>query len=362
MNKESLEHIIKQKFEGASSDIPANAWSGIESQIGGAASSVGAGSLSIAAKVLIGAAVAAGVITMGAMLFSTQENNSLQPTEQYVDQTAISDSSKEEEKDVEVANENSSSAKSQVETPMNNVIKPAPIGSITSSSAEDSKTDEVNEINSESASSPSNSTTGSRSQTNLTQESASQKVDEEIDVEAEKKIIPSKILALETSSDPLTYSFKLDKLGESAEVRWYVDEEFIINNMELVYEFYSDSDVNIIALIETEDEEPVSIIKNLRVELPIKIFVPNVFSPNGDGLNDSYTIDLNRSQNVSDHSLVVLNKNSEVVFESSEEAKEWDGRLFDGSPAPVGVYFYIIEAKSSFGQTVKETGKLSLKR
>ena len=71
--------------------------------------------------------------------------------------------------------------------------------------------------------------------------------------------------------------------------------------------------------------------------------VPNSFSPNGDGINDTWDIThLERSQNCS---LTVFNRYGEVIFKSAGYQIQWDG-TYRGSPLPVGTYYYIINPKN----------------
>jgi len=90
-------------------------------------------------------------------------------------------------------------------------------------------------------------------------------------------------------------------------------------------------------------------------EIREEIYLPNAFSPNGDGLNDSYEIFGDPCS--SDANLKIFNRWGELVFESDQPYRKfWDGHI-KGNPAPSGVYtFVIIDAGK------KEQGYLSLIR
>ncbi len=70
------------------------------------------------------------------------------------------------------------------------------------------------------------------------------------------------------------------------------------------------------------------------------IFIPNAFSPNGDGLNDTWNIPALAAY--PDFELFVFDRYGEVVFKSSRTNQPWDGK-FKGSPLPVGAYPYLIK-------------------
>jgi gliding motility-associated-like protein len=66
------------------------------------------------------------------------------------------------------------------------------------------------------------------------------------------------------------------------------------------------------------------------------LWVPNSFSPNGDGLNDVFKP---KAQKVSDYQLTIYNRWGERVFQSAKVSEGWDGTI-DGKRAAAGVYLY----------------------
>lgn len=79
---------------------------------------------------------------------------------------------------------------------------------------------------------------------------------------------------------------------------------------------------------------------DVSVKLYTGIFIPNAFSPNNDGLNDTWNIPaLNAYPNFE---LKVFNRLGQPVFENSQTNKPWDG-LFKGQAADMGTYVYFIK-------------------
>jgi gliding motility-associated-like protein len=74
-----------------------------------------------------------------------------------------------------------------------------------------------------------------------------------------------------------------------------------------------------------------------------KTFVPNVFSPNGDGLNDYFT-PISKS-NFVNYSLKIYNRWGELVYFSNNANDCWDGQQKNGQ-IEIGTYFYILNAKT----------------
>lgn len=79
------------------------------------------------------------------------------------------------------------------------------------------------------------------------------------------------------------------------------------------------------------------------VRVLMKIKIPNVFSPNGDGINDDWQIDELASFPESD--ITIFDRYGRQVFNTKGYNKPWDGKL-NSKPLPVGVYYYILDLKN----------------
>ncbi len=71
--------------------------------------------------------------------------------------------------------------------------------------------------------------------------------------------------------------------------------------------------------------------------------VPNVFSPNGDGINDTWRIKYLESYPGAE--IEVFNRYGQKVFHSIGYDKDWDGTI-GGKALPIGTYYYIINPKN----------------
>jgi len=86
---------------------------------------------------------------------------------------------------------------------------------------------------------------------------------------------------------------------------------------------------------------------------------PNVFSPNGDGTND--TFGLLRNCPVSGYEMRVFNRWGGIVFESDDPDTGWDGR-FNGKDAPIEVYFYQAFVETLNDEIIELSGDFTLLR
>ena len=88
------------------------------------------------------------------------------------------------------------------------------------------------------------------------------------------------------------------------------------------------------------------------VLLDCDLDIPNVFTPNGDGVNDFFVISAN---GIKTFSISIYNRWGEKVFESDDITKSWDG-----GDSNDGTYFYIVKAESINGKGFDNKGYLQL--
>lgn len=86
--------------------------------------------------------------------------------------------------------------------------------------------------------------------------------------------------------------------------------------------------------------------------------VPNVFTPNGDEINDQFVIP---ATGFDEYSISIYDRWGIEVYKSSDPTKYWNGNTESGGKAPEGVYYYIINA-SCAGNSYKKDGFVQLIR
>jgi gliding motility-associated-like protein len=95
--------------------------------------------------------------------------------------------------------------------------------------------------------------------------------------------------------------------------------------------------------------DPDSSVSNVSCAiLPSRMFIPNAFTPNDDGLNDVFNVTAISIFNLTgasmtDFELKIYNRWGSLIFQSNDINKGWDG-TFNGKPVPVGVYMYTVAA------------------
>ncbi|MBI4945836.1 MAG: gliding motility-associated C-terminal domain-containing protein [Bacteroidetes bacterium] len=91
------------------------------------------------------------------------------------------------------------------------------------------------------------------------------------------------------------------------------------------------------------------------------LFIPNAFSPNGDGENDTLQIYIGNLKCIKEYRLVIFDRWGEKVFESSEHQADWDG-TYKGKLLDTAVFIYYLKATLATGERINKKGNISLMR
>jgi gliding motility-associated-like protein len=104
-------------------------------------------------------------------------------------------------------------------------------------------------------------------------------------------------------------------------------------------------------------EEKISVPVS-AITLTDGIYIPNAFSPNGDGLNDVLMV---YGAIIREVHFMVFNQWGEKVFESNSQSRGWDG-FFKNKAQPSGVYMYICKLRLLDGSEIEKKGAVNLIR
>lgn len=84
---------------------------------------------------------------------------------------------------------------------------------------------------------------------------------------------------------------------------------------------------------------------DFRVIVSGKLFMPNAFTPNNDGLNDQFAIPGRFFIDVKN--FTIYNRWGQLVFETQNVRRGWDGSI-NGKPLPSGSYVWVVEYRNAF--------------
>jgi gliding motility-associated-like protein len=85
------------------------------------------------------------------------------------------------------------------------------------------------------------------------------------------------------------------------------------------------------------------------------LYIPNVFTPNGDGINDEFRI---AGYNLSEFDMKLFNRWGQLLFQTNDPLKGWDGSF--GGKTVAGVYVFILKAKGNDGSEYRKSGHVTL--
>ncbi|MGF7081316.1 MBG domain-containing protein [Mucilaginibacter sp. UYCu711] len=94
----------------------------------------------------------------------------------------------------------------------------------------------------------------------------------------------------------------------------------------------------------------------LTVKPPVNLVIPNTFTPNYDGINDTWRIPALVSY--PNCTVAIFNRYGAIVYNSVGYGTPWDGTV-KGRDVPVGVYYYIIDTRVA---GIKASGSLTVIR
>jgi len=90
--------------------------------------------------------------------------------------------------------------------------------------------------------------------------------------------------------------------------------------------------------------------------------IPNVFTPNNDGLNDYFFPQQLLASGLTSFKMDIYNRWGELIFETTSlDGRGWDGK-FNNTDQPEGVYVYLIDATFKDGQKEHHQGNVTLLR
>ncbi|WP_340202188.1 gliding motility-associated C-terminal domain-containing protein, partial [Ascidiimonas sp. W6] len=115
---------------------------------------------------------------------------------------------------------------------------------------------------------------------------------------------------------------------------------------------------------ESMDRTPITVDLSLCDLDEFSLFIPDGFSPNNDGINDTFEL-VDIAFLFPDYTLEIYNRYGNIVYKGNASTPFWDGvsnqtRTVGNNVAPNGVYFYIINFNR--GDIAPKQGRLYLNR
>ena len=139
-----------------------------------------------------------------------------------------------------------------------------------------------------------------------------------------------------------------------------VDTTYILDYDAIMYEVNSDRICFFISAIETSNPYGINsaVVSQIECISPVEaITVPDVFTPNGDLINDFFKPVL--SFMPSEYHLIITDRQGRILFETKDHDAQWDGR-FNGSNVSQDVYLWRLRVKTPSQSVVSKTGTVTV--
>ena len=361
----NIEELFKSKLESFESPVNDAMWSNISNSIAGASAST-AGSTPLISKLFStsGIAISTGVVcTIATVLVMSSGNSTSEPSKK--DNVVVS---------IETVGKMNQQITNDDELAVSNILKNTPVDS-NDPSVKEKKAESFivapsnNSKRNNSATAPSsiiNSFLTPKSRIKHTEPAQEPKLESKAVEEKEITIVQTQegeliatIIASPVGgyapldvyfSNPATHGSVLWNFGDGTSSEDFSPshtfEEYGTYTIELIVTDASGEEKKDYRVIEVEANSAITIL-------------PNVFTPNGDGINDLCAV---KGKHLATFQMKVFNRSGDVIFESQSIDNSWDGKNKFGEDIPTGTYFYLISARGIDGKVYEHTGPITLSR
>lgn len=171
---------------------------------------------------------------------------------------------------------------------------------------------------------------------------------------------PMNVYTVNVNAGP-DFTINLDEslqlFGSTTAPVFYWSPSFLVSNTNLTNPIVSPTETTIFSF--TAEENGCKLTDYTTVTVVTGLDVPNTFSPNEDGINDTWVIE--GIENYPNNLIRIYSRWGQPVFQESRYTSEnaWDGMINSGK-ASEGVYFYVIYLRNESDEILK--GSITLIR
>jgi gliding motility-associated-like protein len=122
------------------------------------------------------------------------------------------------------------------------------------------------------------------------------------------------------------------------------------------YNYPDSGSYNVTLKVKTDKGCENMLMKKVYIADESSVFIPNAFSPNGDGQNDVFTVIGN---SVTKFEMLIFNRGGNLVFKSTDINKGWDG-TFKGQVSENNAYVYKISYVGKDSKSHTASGSVTL--
>ncbi|MCX7769381.1 MAG: choice-of-anchor L domain-containing protein [Flavobacteriales bacterium] len=126
-----------------------------------------------------------------------------------------------------------------------------------------------------------------------------------------------------------------------------------------LHEFQDTGLFYVMLVVENQFGCPDTAIKPVRSYPPFEFFIPNTFTPNADGLNETF---MGKGQGFVECRMRIYDRWGQKIFETDSYGRGWNGKTRNGKDYPIGTYVYQFELRTPPGKRKYFIGHVNLVR
>jgi gliding motility-associated-like protein len=144
--------------------------------------------------------------------------------------------------------------------------------------------------------------------------------------------------------------------------QYIFDDEFSVFQPNTTFQFDTLGEHKIQLIVIHPSGCPDTITKYLTIEPFSSFFIPNAFSPNGDGKNDLFKAK-GTLEKLDDFYIEIYSRSGQLVFSDDDANFEWNGQVNnEGGPLPLGVYPFQLRYTTPKKEVKTEKGWVTIVR
>lgn len=133
------------------------------------------------------------------------------------------------------------------------------------------------------------------------------------------------------------------------------ETEYLWQNGSTYYEFIADNEGTFWVTMTACGEQKID---TFHISHCPELFVPSVFTPNADGLNDVWGA---VGSGIANFELILFDRWGREILRFANINDRWDGKV-KGQNGPEGIYTFVIKATANNGKTLSQQGAVTLIR
>ncbi|MCX6296770.1 MAG: gliding motility-associated C-terminal domain-containing protein, partial [Bacteroidetes bacterium] len=167
------------------------------------------------------------------------------------------------------------------------------------------------------------------------------------------------VAAFDTTSSGFTYNFADMSTGGATSWLWNFGDGSTSTTQNPSYTYTSNGPQTVCLTAGNANGCIDSICYVINVDVFEFINIPNVFTPDGDNVNDQWFVN---SSGFKEFQVEIYDRWGLKVWEAESATIKWDGRTTSGLECSDGTYFYILKATSITNKDKSTTGFINLLR